>query len=59
LFVCGQNLAFAQVDPKILTPSVSVASDASIVLMTYQNRGYALLCDASPIFGLPPPAWAG
>ena len=58
LFVCGQNLAFTQVDPKTLTPSVAVASDASIVAMTYQNRGYALLSDASPIFGLPPPAWA-
>jgi intracellular sulfur oxidation DsrE/DsrF family protein len=58
LFVCGQNLAFAQVDPKTLTPSVLVASDASIVLMTYQNRGYALLSDASPIFGLPPPTGA-
>ena len=58
LFVCGQNLAFARVDPKTLAPGVAVASDASIVLMTYQNRGYALLSDASPIFGLPPPTSA-
>lgn len=43
LFVCGQNLAFEHVDPKILSPSVTVASDALIVLMMYQNRGYALL----------------
>jgi intracellular sulfur oxidation DsrE/DsrF family protein len=55
LFVCGQNLAFARVDPNTLTPTVTVASDASIVLMTYQGRGYALLSDASPIFGLAPP----
>ena len=43
LFVCGQHLAFEHIDPKTLTPSVTVASDALIVLMTYQNRGYALL----------------
>lgn len=43
LFVCGQNLAFGHVDPKALSPTVTVASDALIVLMTYQNRGYALL----------------
>jgi len=43
LFVCGQNLAFEHVDPTVLTPSITVASDALIVLMTYQNRGYALL----------------
>jgi intracellular sulfur oxidation DsrE/DsrF family protein len=43
LFVCGQNLAFEHIDPATLAPSVTVASDALIVLMTYQNRGYALL----------------
>ena len=43
LFVCGQNLAFEHVDPATLAPSVTVASDALIVLMAYQNRGYALL----------------
>jgi intracellular sulfur oxidation DsrE/DsrF family protein len=43
LFVCGQNLAFAHIDPASLTPDVRVASDALIVLMTYQNNGYALL----------------
>jgi len=42
-FVCGQNLAFARIDPATLTPDVSVASDALIVLMTYENDGYALL----------------
>jgi intracellular sulfur oxidation DsrE/DsrF family protein len=43
LLVCGQNLAFEHIDPKSLSPTVTVASDALIVLMTYQNRGYALL----------------
>jgi intracellular sulfur oxidation DsrE/DsrF family protein len=43
LFVCGQNLAFAKVDPKTLSADVQVATDALIVLMTYQSRGYALL----------------
>ena len=43
LFVCGQNLAFGHIDPATLTPSVKVASDALIVLMTYENRGYAFL----------------
>ena len=43
LSVCGQNLAFAKIDPKTLTPDVTIASDALVVLMTYQNAGYALL----------------
>jgi intracellular sulfur oxidation DsrE/DsrF family protein len=43
LFVCGQNLAADNVDPATLVPEVKVASDALIVLMTYQNQGYALL----------------
>jgi intracellular sulfur oxidation DsrE/DsrF family protein len=43
LYVCGQNLAFAKIDPKSLAPEISVASDALIVLMKYQNSGYALI----------------
>ncbi len=43
LFVCGQNLAFDNIDPKTLTRDVTIASDALIVLMTYQNKGYALM----------------
>ncbi|MFN8179802.1 MAG: DsrE family protein [bacterium] len=43
LFVCGQNLAFDHVDPRTLAPEVTVASDALIVSMTYQNDGYAVL----------------
>lgn len=43
LYVCGQNLASDKIDPKTLAPAVKVASDALIVLMSYQNDGYALL----------------
>jgi intracellular sulfur oxidation DsrE/DsrF family protein len=43
IFVCGQNLAREHIDPAILTPDVTVASAAPIVLMTYQNDGYALM----------------
>ena len=43
LFVCGQNLLAENIDPKIISSDVAVASDALIVLMTYQNDGYALM----------------
>jgi len=43
LYVCGQNLAAEKIDPATLTPDVRVAADALIVLMAYQNRGYAML----------------
>jgi intracellular sulfur oxidation DsrE/DsrF family protein len=43
LFVCGQNVAADKLDPKALAPQVRIASDALIVLMTYQSKGYALL----------------
>lgn len=43
LFVCGQNLLAENIDSKIISPDVIVASDALIVLMTYQNDGYALM----------------
>lgn len=45
LYVCGQTLASEKVDARELSPDVKIASDASIVLMTYQNKGYALLGD--------------
>ena len=41
LFVCGQHLAAEHIDPKILSPLIRVASDAYLVLITYQNHGYA------------------
>lgn len=43
LFVCGQNLSFAHIDPHTLTPLVAIASSAVFVLMSYQNDGYALM----------------
>jgi intracellular sulfur oxidation DsrE/DsrF family protein len=43
LYVCGQNLALEKIDPKTLTRDVTVASDALLVLMTYENKGYALM----------------
>ncbi|HEU4764982.1 MAG TPA: hypothetical protein VFT93_04950 [Candidatus Eisenbacteria bacterium] len=43
LFVCGQNLAFEDRDPRAIAREVKIASDALIVLMKYQNGGYALL----------------
>ena len=43
LFVCGQHLAAEHIDPKTLSPEIKVASDAYLVLINYQNRGYALM----------------
>jgi len=43
LYVCGQNLVAAQVDPKTLTPEVTVASDALLVLIALHQKGYAQL----------------
>ena len=43
LFVCGQSLIVENIDPKTLSPDVRIASAAQIVLMAYQNDGYAVL----------------
>ena len=43
IYVCGQHLAGENIDPKVLSRDVTVASDALIVLMAYQNDGYALM----------------
>jgi len=43
LFVCGQNLASAKIDPKTIVPDVQIATDALLVLMIYQNERYALM----------------
>jgi intracellular sulfur oxidation DsrE/DsrF family protein len=42
-FVCGQYLAGEKIDPKTLAPEVTVAADALLVLIQYQNKGYALM----------------
>jgi intracellular sulfur oxidation DsrE/DsrF family protein len=43
IFVCGQNLLAENIDPKTISKDVTVASDALIVLISYQNDGYALM----------------
>jgi intracellular sulfur oxidation DsrE/DsrF family protein len=43
IYVCGQNLLGENIDPKTISKDVTVASDALIVLMSYQNDGYALM----------------
>jgi len=43
IFVCGQSLAAIGIDPAALSADVTVASEAFIVLITYQNDGYAVL----------------
>lgn len=43
LYVCGQYLAYTKTDPATISPDVTVASDALLVLMEYQNQGYALM----------------
>jgi len=42
-FVCGQYLAGEKIDPKTLSRDITLAADALLVLMQYQNNGYALL----------------
>ena len=42
-YVCGQYLMGEKIDPKILTPDVTLAADSLFVLMHYQNHGYALM----------------
>ncbi len=43
LYVCGQNLLAENIDIKKISRDVAIASDALMVLMTYQNQGYALM----------------
>jgi len=43
LYVCGQHLAGNNIDPKTLSPDVRVASDAYLVLLGYQNKGYGVM----------------
>jgi intracellular sulfur oxidation DsrE/DsrF family protein len=44
-FVCGQYLAAEKIAPKSLTPDVTLAADALLVLIHYQNQGYAEASD--------------
>ncbi len=43
IFVCGQMLFATKTDPATLSSEVTVASEAFLVLITYQNDGYAVL----------------
>lgn len=43
LYVCGQNLLAENIELKNVSPDVTIASDALIVLMTFQSQGYSLL----------------
>jgi intracellular sulfur oxidation DsrE/DsrF family protein len=42
-FVCGQYLAAEKIAPQSLTRDVTLAADALLVLIHYQNQGYAVL----------------
>ena len=45
LFVCGQHMANAKLGMEALAPGIKLATAASIVLVTYQNEGYAIVAD--------------
>jgi len=43
VLVCSQFIGAMKIDPAKLTADVSLASEAFITLITYQNNGYAVL----------------
>ena len=43
LYVCGQFLASSNIDPATISKDVTVAADAYLVLIGYQNKGYGLM----------------
>jgi intracellular sulfur oxidation DsrE/DsrF family protein len=45
LFVCGQHMANHKLGMDLMAPGVKLSTAASIVLITYQNEGYAVLAD--------------
>lgn len=45
LFVCGQHMANHKLGIAALAPDIKLATAASLVLITYQNEGYAVLPD--------------
>jgi len=45
LFACGQHMANHKLGIEALAPGVKPATAASIVLIAYQNDGYAVLAD--------------
>jgi intracellular sulfur oxidation DsrE/DsrF family protein len=42
-FLCGQTLHALKFDEKDMAPQVKLATSAMVVLVTYQNNGYALM----------------
>jgi len=42
-YVCGQFLAASKIDPATLSKDVTIAADAPLVLIAYQNKAYALM----------------
>jgi intracellular sulfur oxidation DsrE/DsrF family protein len=45
IFVCGQHMANHKLGIDQLAPGIKLATAASLVLITYQNQGYAALSD--------------
>jgi len=45
LYVCGQHMAGHKLGIEELAPEIKLATAASLVLVTYQNDGYAVLPD--------------
>jgi intracellular sulfur oxidation DsrE/DsrF family protein len=45
LFVCAQHMANHKLGMEMLAPQVKLATAASIVLIAYQNEGYAVVAD--------------
>jgi intracellular sulfur oxidation DsrE/DsrF family protein len=43
VMACGQYLGAMKIDPSTLSRDVSIAAEAYLTLITYQNNGYALL----------------
>ena len=43
ILVCGQFLGAKGIDPGTLSPDASIAAEAFLTLITYQNNGYAVL----------------
>lgn len=42
-YVCGQHLASSHIDPSTLTKDVTIAADAFLVLIGFQNKGYGVM----------------
>jgi intracellular sulfur oxidation DsrE/DsrF family protein len=43
ILVCGQFLGAMKIDQKTLSSDVTIASEAFLTLIRYQNNGYAVL----------------